>query len=131
MSEAFREAVADAANAYLIAALGGVQEDAKYVSPYYRQTLRPGDGWVSLGGWERDESGFSFMDTWELRVVLPQNLRDAEIWIDTHGEPLVNALKPHLTILALTPVTLVMDTGQVPGLVIQGVRPHPEGDTPT
>lgn len=107
----------------LAAAASGVL-GVKTVSPYYRQTTKTGDGWVSLGRRDRDDTGFGFMDTWEIRVIAGQDLADAERWTETHADALVTALATHLVITAVIPVTLVMDTGNIPGLVIEGVREH-------
>lgn len=98
------------------------------VTEKYRQTTKPGDGWVSLGGYNRDESGFSFMDTWEVRIVTPRDLAAADQWIEERGDLLLDALKELMIVLSLTPVTFQADAGNLPGLLISGVRPHPEGD---
>lgn len=97
------------------------------VKPYYRQSTKPGDGWVSLASYDRDDTGFSFMDTWEVRIILHSDLRTAEEWVEDHGDSLIGALSPHLIIMSLALVTFVADAGNIPGLLITGVRPHPEG----
>lgn len=92
------------------------------VTPYMRQSTRPGDGWVSLQRSDRDDSGFGFMDRWAVTVVLPQDLVAAEKWIDTNADALANALAKEMVVTAMVPATLVLDLGNVPGLVIEGSR---------
>lgn len=94
------------------------------VSAKYRQTSKTGDGWVSFGRRDRDSTGLGFMDTWQIRIVTGQDLADAEQWTDDNAEGLTAALAEHLVITSVLPVTLVMDTGNIPGLIIEGVRPN-------
>lgn len=96
--------------------------DGVNVKPYFRQTTKSGDGWVSLQRSDRDESGFGWMDRWAVTIVLPQDVRSAEDWMDDHLDPLANALKDYLIVTAFVPSTLRMDSGEVNGLVIEGTR---------
>ena len=93
-----------------------------HVKPYYRQTTKPGDGWVSLQRSDRDESGFGFMDRWAVTLVLPQDVKAAEDWMDSHIEQLAEALKDYLIVTAFVPAALRMDSGEVNGLVVEGTR---------
>lgn len=115
MSAALRTLLADAANTVL-----GVKKCAAY----YRQSSKPGDAWVSFARMDRDSTGLGFMEAWEVRVVLAQDLATAEKWADENTAALVEALSVHLTITAVVVVTLAMDTGNIPGLVVEGVRPN-------
>lgn len=115
MSAALRANLAAAANGVL---------GPKRVSAYYRSSARPGDGWVSFARRDRDDTGLGFMDRWEVRVTLAQDLATAEKWIDEHSDDLADAIAEHLVITAVIAVTLVMDTGNIPGIIIEGVRPH-------
>jgi hypothetical protein len=116
MSAAVRALIAAAANAHL---------GAKRVTPYYRQTTTAGWGWVSLATRARDASGFGFMDTWEVRVVLSQEIAKAEAWIDEHADALTEAIAAELVVTALTPAVLNLDTKTtVNALIIEGVREH-------
>jgi len=115
MSAALRTALADAANAVL---------GEKRCAPYYRSSARPGDAWVSFARRDRDDTGFGFMAAWEIRVALHQSLEAAEKWVDEHSDDLADAIAQHLIITAVVMVTLVTDTGNVPGLVIEGVTAH-------
>ena len=115
MSAAVRTALADAANAVL---------GERRCTPYYRQSTRTGDAWVSLARHDRDDTGFGYMAAWEVRVVLHQDLAQAEKWVDEHVDDLVDALEQYLVVTAVVMVTLVTDTGNVPGVVVEGVRSH-------
>lgn len=115
MSATLRAALAEAANTVL---------GAKRCAPYYRASPRPGDAWVSFARRDRDDTGFGFMAAWEIRVALSQSLEAAEKWTDDHSDDLADAIAEHLVITAVVMVTLVTDTGNTPGLVIEGVRPH-------
>lgn len=119
MSAAVRALIADAVNSHL---------GEKRVTPYYRQSTTPGWGWVSLAVRNRDASGFGFMSTWEIRVVLSQEIAKAEAWIDEHTDALVEALEEHpaaLIVTSLTPAVLNLDTKTtINALIIEGVREH-------
>lgn len=115
MSLAVRTDLADAANTVL-----GENRCAKY----HRQSARPGDAWVSFARMDRDSTGFGFMEAWEVRVALHQDLSAAETWVDENTAALVEALSEHITVTAAVMVTLVMDAGNIPGLVVEGVRPN-------
>lgn len=121
MSASLRTALADAANAVL---------GERRCAPYYRSSTRPGDAWVSFARRDRDDTGLGYMAAWEVRVALAQNLEDAERWVDQHSDDLADALSDWLVITAVVMVTLVTDTGNTPGLVVEGVRPHEKEETP-
>lgn len=115
MSAALRTALAAAANTVL---------GANRCAPYYRSSARPGDAWVSFARRDRDDTGLGFMAAWEIRVALHQSLEAAEVWVDDNADDLADAVAEHLIITAVVMVTLVTDSGNVPGLVIEGVRDH-------
>lgn len=92
------------------------------VAPYYRQTTKVGDGWVGLQRLDRDDSGFGFMESWAVMVVLSQDIKAAEEWIEAHADALADALAAELIVTALIPERLVLDTGTIPGLTVEGVR---------
>ena len=116
MSAAVRALLAAAANSHL---------GANRVTPYYRQSTTAGWGWVSLGARNRDASGFGFMDTWEIRLVLSQEIAKAEKWIDQHSDALAAAISNELIVTSLTPAVLNLDTKTtVNALIIEGVREH-------
>jgi hypothetical protein len=116
MSAAIRTALAAAANTHL---------GANKVTPYYRQTTTAGWGWVSMGRRDRDASGFGFLDTWEIRVVLSSDIAKAEKWIDQHSDALTAAVAEEVVVTSLTPAILNLDSKTtVNALIIEGVREH-------
>lgn len=98
--------------------------DGVKVTPFYRQTTKVGDGWVALQRLDRDDSGLGFMESWAVMVVLHQDIVTAEKWIESHADALTDALADELVVTAVIPERLVIDTGTVPGLTVEGVRPH-------
>lgn len=92
------------------------------VSPYLRQTAQPYQGFVRLQAKTRDDTGLGFMDTWQVWILLPQDVAAAEKWIETNHALLIAALSPHMVVTTLTPSQLVLDSGTVPGVVIEGAR---------
>ncbi len=112
MSAEVRTLIANAASAVV-----GVN-----CTPYYRQSTKPGDAMVRLERMVRDSSGFAYMATWQVVVILHQDLATAEKWIDSHTEALTEAVSEVLVITSLTPQQLALDTGTVPVLFIEGNR---------
>lgn len=116
MSAATRGLLAAAANTHL---------GENSVAPYYRQSTAAGFGWVSLARRDRDASGFGYLDVWEIRVVLSQEVAKAEKWIDAHSDALVTALSGEIVVTSLTPAILNLDQKTtVNALIIEGVREH-------
>lgn len=115
MSATLRTAIAEAANVVL---------GPRRCSAYFRTSTRPGDAWVSFARRDRDDTGFGYMAAWEVRVALSQDLAAAERWVDDHSDDLADAIAEHLVVTGVVMVTLVLDSGNTPGLIIEGVRPH-------
>jgi hypothetical protein len=109
---AIRQEIADAANT-----IEGIK-----ATPYFRQTTRPGDAYVRLDRWVRDDTGFGYMATWALCVLLPQDLTAAEEWLETNLETVVTAIEEVLIVTAATPSRLALDTGTIPVVMIEGTR---------
>ena len=112
MSTAVRTAIAAAAN--------GV--DGINCMPNYRQSTKLGDACVRLEGRRRDASGVGYVDTWQVWVAIPQDVVQAEKWIDDHTAPLTAALEPLLWVTSITPVTLQYDTQKTNGVIFEGTR---------
>lgn len=91
-------------------------------SPYFRQSTKPGDAMVRFERDARDESGFGFMRTWQVMVMLPQDLAAAEKYLDANLDAIVAAVAEELVITTVTPQQLALDTGLVPCVLIEGVR---------
>lgn len=112
MSAATRTAIADAAST-----VTGVT-----CTPYYRQSLRPGDACVRLARRDRDASRLGWIDTWQVWLALPQDVAAAEAWLDAHMADLVAALRPELVVTSIAPAELVLGANTVSGAVIEGAR---------
>lgn len=92
------------------------------VSAYFRQTTKVGDGMVRFDQSNRSDNGFGFMDTWQVLVILPQDLAAAEKYIETKVPALVTAIEEQLIVTSVTPQQLALDTGLVPCVFIEGSR---------
>lgn len=106
-----REAIAAAASTV----------DGVDVSPYFRQATRPGSGMV-----RRDRSDYPSRiggaTTWQVLVLLPQDIATAERWLDANAAALRKAVGTELDVRSVTPQQLAIDTGTVPAVVIEGTR---------
>jgi hypothetical protein len=111
MSEQARNLIANA-----VSTVDGVN-----VTPYFRQTTKAGEGMVRLDVQRRDDARF-YLDTWQVLVVLPQDIAAAEKWLDANLVALREAAREQLVVLSITPQDLLLDTGKVPVVVIEGVR---------
>lgn len=92
------------------------------VTPYYRQTTKAGDGFVSFAGTTPSENGFGWMDSWQILVILGGDLKASEIRLDDDLDKILDALDPHLIVTQVTPSQIAFDTSVVSALVIEGVR---------
>lgn len=93
-----------------------------HCTPYFRQTTKAGDAMVRMDRSVRDTSGFGFMVSWQVLILLPQDLSTAEKWLDTHMIPLINAISEEMVVTLVTPQQLALDTGSVPIVLIEGTR---------
>lgn len=91
-------------------------------SPYYQQLTGPGHGVVRLDGSVRDDSGFGWIDTWQVLVFLPQDLGQAEVFAESIADPLIDALSPHMVVTSMAPTQLITDQGVVPCWLVEGAR---------
>lgn len=115
MNAESREAIAAAASS-----VAGVK-----CTPYYRQSLKPGDACVRLQVRTRSANGFGYVDTWQVWLALPQDVAAAEKWLDQHGPALVEALDPEFIggVQTITPAELVLGNGHTTnGVIYQGPR---------
>lgn len=96
--------------------------DGVHCTAYHRQTTNPGEAMIRLDRRIRSENGFGYMNTWQVVVILPQNLAQAEGWIDTHGDELIDAAANHLVVQSLVPGQLPVGSTLVPCVVLEGVR---------
>ncbi|HWI43265.1 MAG TPA: hypothetical protein VNS81_06565 [Nocardioides sp.] len=94
-------------------------------SPYYRQSLDPGDACVRLSVRTKASNGFGYVDTWQVWLALPQDVEDAEKWLDDRGAEVVAALNPEFIggIRTITPAELVLGGGTATnGVIYEGAR---------
>lgn len=92
------------------------------VTEYYRQSVRPGTGFVRLADKNRAENGFGYIDTWDVLVALPQDIVSAEKFIEQIQGPLLAALEGVMHVQSLTPTSIIFDAQTVPGIVVTGAR---------
>ena len=111
MSAAVRQAIAEAATTV----------DGINVTPYFRQTTKAGEGMV-----RHDRTAypnrFGGVVTWQVLVLLPQDIAAAEKYLEDKAPALLEAVSDHLVITSMAPQQLALDTGQVPCVVIEGHR---------
>ena len=107
-----RESLADAASTV----------DGISVTPYFRQSTKPGDGYVRLDRTNRDSTGFGFINVWQVLIILPGDLAGAEKFLEARVEALLEALNEEVIVISVTPQQLVLDTGTLPVVVIEGNR---------
>lgn len=92
------------------------------VTPYYRQITKAGEGMVRYDHTDYPNK-FGGLVTWQVVVMLPQDQRAAEQWLDQNGTALRVAVEPQLSIRSLTAIQLnTPDAGSWPAVVIEGTR---------
>lgn len=112
MSAAVRQAIAAAANT-----VEGIT-----CSEYYWQTAKAGAAMVRFENTDYTVP-FGGVSTWAVWVLVPTNIAAAEKWIDTWVPALVAALdKTVISVTRATPQMFVFESGQVPGVSIEGTR---------
>lgn len=111
MTLAVREEIAAAVNTV----------DAITCTPHFRQTTKAGDAMVRLDRTEYPDR-FDGLVTWQVVVILPQDVAAAEKWIDANHSELVTAVREALIVRRTFPAELALDTGKVPALFIEGQR---------
>ena len=92
------------------------------VTPNYRQTLKAGDGFVRLASRARGDNGFGWVDTWEVWIALPQNVPDAEKWLEEHLDDLMASVDTELVVTRAAPAELALPNAVVNGLIVAGSR---------
>lgn len=92
------------------------------VTAYYRQSLKPFDGFVKFQQLLPTSNRFGYMTTWQVWLALPQDMRAAETWVETHLNALVDAFNTECVPSSVTPAELVLGANSVNGLIIEGAR---------
>lgn len=107
------------------AALAGQVETVAGLSctPYYRQTTKAGDAMVRMASISRDDSGFGFMVTWQVVLILPSDFKASEKYLEEKIDDLIAAVGEEMIVTGVTPQELVFDNGtSIPAVVIEGAR---------
>lgn len=89
--------------------------------PYYRQSTKPGSAVVQKARVVYPNK-FGGIVTWQVLLMLPQDLATAEKFWDEKVPPIMAALSPSMTVTEVVAQQLALDTGAVPIVLIQGTR---------
>lgn len=115
MSAEVRQALAAAVNTV----------EGMHCSAYYVQTTTAGNAMVRLDRMRRDDSGFGFMNTWQVLVILPSGIAAAEKYLEEKLPLLLPAVGEEMVVTTVTPSELVLDNGsRIPCVAIEGARGH-------
>lgn len=91
------------------------------VTAYYRQSLKPWDGFVKWSGTTQASNRFGWVNTWQVWLALPQDVKAAEQWLDTNLTALVEAFDAEVIVTSAVPAELVVGDGaSVNGLILEG-----------
>jgi hypothetical protein len=113
MSEAAREAIAAAAS----------QAEGIDCHPYFVQTIKTGQAMVRLDVINYPPDGFGGVVRWNVVVMLPQDQRQAEKYIDAHLTEIVEAVAQEMQVSEVRPQQLnIPSAGVLPVLFITGHR---------
>jgi len=112
MSAADRQAISDAMNT-----VAGIT-----CSPYYRQVTKAGEAMVRIDRTVYPDS-LGGLATWQVVVILPQDVVAAEKYLDEKTDALVAAAWTQMAVGSVTPSEIVLAEGQrLPCVLIEGVR---------
>lgn len=94
-----------------------------YVTPHYRQTLSPAEGFVRFVASRRDASGFGRMATWQVWIAAEQDVERAAQWLDERTGLFAEAFAeaPGCVFTELTVAEMVLGQLTTNGIVIEGV----------
>lgn len=90
----------------LVAALAALEGAGVHGFAYPTDTKRPGDAWPLWTGAVQPEDGpyvHTFVQTWQVHVVLPPDPQAADEWVTTHIDDLVDAVAAELSITGYGP----------------------------
>jgi hypothetical protein len=94
-------------------ALAGVDGLTGYV--YAPTVYKPGDGWGQWAGDDQPETGgyaTTFTRGWRVIIILPEDLRAADAFVDTRYADLVDAVATVLAITAISPSKVAAEGSQ-------------------
>lgn len=96
--------------------------DGIEVTPYFRQVTKTGTGMVRLDRIEYPNR-FGGIATWQVIVILPQDVSSAEKFIDTNLAALETAVRNEMSVRRVTPQEIVLSDGsKLPCVIIEGTR---------
>ncbi|GAB3663483.1 hypothetical protein GCM10027596_26710 [Nocardioides korecus] len=96
--------------------------DGVTATPFYRQTTEAGSAFIRLDRIDYPDR-FGGVRTWNVVVVLPQDLAEAEQYLEAKLPGLLEALEPHMTVREVVPQRLsITDVGALPCVFINGSR---------
>jgi hypothetical protein len=90
------------------------------VTEYYRQSLKPGDGFVKWVGCSQGDELLGYVDVWQVWLAIPQDVKAAEKWLEDHLSALMAALHTEVIVTSATPAELLLGATAVNGLIIEG-----------
>jgi hypothetical protein len=105
-----------AAIAAAISTVPGLRGHTRQPSP-----CKAGDGWALWGGGVRDEDSMGFDETWRVMIVCDQgDSNAADLFLDSHGDDVLAALRPVLFVESYAPALLATEAGNLFALLITG-----------
>lgn len=93
------------------------------VTPRYRQSLKPFDGFVKFNQLLPASNRFGYMTSWQVWLAIPQDMTAAETWVEAHLTALTDAFNAVCLVSSVTPADLVLGDQAVNGLIFEGTRP--------
>lgn len=96
--------------------------DGVSVTPYYRQSMTPGQGCVRFAQAVPGSNGFGFVNTMQVWLALSQDIATAEQWTEANLPALLDALKREWHTTSVTFIDSLPGANGVPALVIEGTR---------
>lgn len=123
MSAETRTAIANAATLPPLPDAGPDAPNRTNVTPYFRQATKSGEGHVTRGPRNRDDSGFGWIDTYDVLIPLSPDVAEAEKLLEALQDDLASRLNQVMVVQSLTPTELIFGSGSVSGVVISGVVP--------
>lgn len=98
------------------------QVDGVTVTAGFRQSTKTGDGFVRWDGCTRDPNGFGYVDRWQVIVMVPADIAQAEDYLRTKVPQLLAACEPVIHVTGSQPQQLALAGGTVPCVFITGTR---------
>jgi hypothetical protein len=87
--------------------------------PSRPNVMAEGDAWPQWRGSEY-AGGHAYINNWVVLVVLPKGDVSADAFADSHGEQLVDALRPVMSVQSTTPAEIASEGGQIYALMLSG-----------